>query len=176
MLKITFHKYYQPRNTHRRALWAKIPLIVVHDNQWALSVTLWLTLYLSGSNLWLTLSLWLLLTLTHPGPLRLFPSLSGSVLLFRCLSPAHSVTVTLAHHNSLWLFRLTLSHPWLSLSLALSGAQWTWSARYVIAPAYQALICIRTGWSLKTANCNFFLTDPKMSKIPITQWLFEETI
>ena len=27
-----------------------------------------------------------------------------------------------------------------------------------------------TGWSLKTVNCNFFLTDPKISKIAITQW------
>ena len=144
MLKITFHKYYQPRNTHRRALWAKIPLIVVHDNQWALSVTLWLTLYLSGSNLWLTLSLWLLLTLTHPGPLRLFPSLSSSVLLFWGLSPAHSVTMTLAHHNSLWLsFRLTLSHSGsLSSSLRRSLDLVGPLRHSCVAPAYQALISL----------------------------------
>jgi len=30
-----------------------------------------------------------------------------------------------------------------------------------------------TGWSLKTVNCNFFLTDPKISRSAITQWFLE---
>ena len=30
-----------------------------------------------------------------------------------------------------------------------------------------------TGWSLKTVNCNFFLTDPKIKKSAKTQWFLE---
>ena len=30
--------------------------------------------------------------------------------------------------------------------------------------------CSNTGWSLKTVDCNFFLTDPKNSKSAKTQW------
>ena len=30
-----------------------------------------------------------------------------------------------------------------------------------------------TGWSLKTVDCNFFLTDPKNSKSAKTQWFSE---
>ena len=32
-----------------------------------------------------------------------------------------------------------------------------------------------TGWSLKTVDCNFLLTDPKISKSAITQWFLESS-
>ena len=31
------------------------------------------------------------------------------------------------------------------------------------------------GWSLKTVDCNFLLTDPKISKSAITQWFLESS-
>ena len=37
-------------------------------------------------------------------------------------------------------------------------------------------LCLKydhTGWSLKTVDCNVFLTDPKISKSAITQWYLE---
>ena len=40
-----------------------------------------------------------------------------------------------------------------------------------IAPSSKT--CSDTGWSLKTVDCNFFLTDPKNSKSAKTQWFSE---
>ena len=36
-------------------------------------------------------------------------------------------------------------------------------------------IMVNTGWSLKTVDCNFLLTDPKISKSAITQWFLESS-
>ena len=42
-------------------------------------------------------------------------------------------------------------------------------------PLSQPPLCsaVATGWSLKTVDCNFFLTDPKNSKSAKTQWFSE---
>ena len=52
--------------------------------------------------------------------------------------------------------------------------QWFYS-RPAIGNNDFPMVSTSTGWSLKTVDCNFLLTDPKISKSAITQWFLESS-